>query len=114
MGQKHSKFTKVVPNFNREHYLFCGAGVVPIICNLVTGTQDWYGKNVKDDELDLEVPMKDIDASFIRDDKFVSILTADRKLRNYDVRGTHRRPVQDIALGVTPKCSMTRMRISAN
>lgn len=35
--------------------------------NLVTGAVDWYGKNVKNDELDLEVPMKDIDAAFIGD-----------------------------------------------
>lgn len=60
------------------------------------------------------MPMKDVDASFVREDKFINVLTADQKLRVYDVRGTHRRPVKDIALAVTPKSSMTRMKISSD
>jgi hypothetical protein len=67
---------------------------------------------VKNDELDLEVPIKDVDAAFIGDEKSIAILHADRKLRIYDVRGTHRRPVKDILLPTTEKAHMTRMKIA--
>lgn len=53
LGEKHNKFNCVAASNNRERYLFCGHGVVPVIANLATGTLDWYGKNVKNDELDL-------------------------------------------------------------
>ena len=58
----------------------------------------WHGKNVKHDELDLEVPINDISGQFIRNDQFISVLHASNKLRIYDVRGTHRRPVKDVGL----------------
>jgi hypothetical protein len=32
----------------------------------VSSVLDWYGKNVKNDELDLEVPIKDVDALFTK------------------------------------------------
>lgn len=95
-----------------DRFLFIGAGVVPIITNIITGVQDWYGKNVKNDFLDLEVPMRDIDAAFIKDNKWISVLTADRKIRLYDTRGTNRRPAKDIVLPVTEKSLMTRMVVS--
>lgn len=65
LGGKHDKFGCVAISKNRERYLFCGRDVVPQIANLCTGSLDWYGKNVKNDELDLQVPIKDIDAAFI-------------------------------------------------
>lgn len=112
IAQKHNKFTKGLCSSEDDRFLFIGAGVVPIITNIITGVQDWYGKNVKNDYLDLEVPMRDIDASFIKDNKWISVLTADRKIRLYDTRGTNRRPAKDIALPVTEKCLMTRMLVS--
>ena len=112
MAQKHNKFTKGMCSSEDDRFLFIGAGVVPIITNVITGVQDWYGKNVKNDYLDLEVPMRDIDAAFIKDNKWISVLTADRKLRLYDTRGTNRRPAKDVALSVTEKCLMTRMLVS--
>ncbi len=53
LGQKHDNFKAVTSNSARDHYLFCGYGVTPIIRNLETGFIDWYGKNVKNDYLDL-------------------------------------------------------------
>jgi hypothetical protein len=67
LGEKHSKFTYAAASSDRERFLFCGWGVVPIVCNLALGGLDWYGKNVKNDELDLQVPIKDVDAAFIGD-----------------------------------------------
>jgi hypothetical protein len=59
------------------------------------------------------VPIDDVDAAFIRDDKFHAILNANNKLRIYDIRGSNRRPCSDIALKGTLKSRMTCMEISS-
>jgi hypothetical protein len=53
LGYKHDNFKAVTSNSARDHYLFCGFGVPPIIHNLESGLIDWHGKNVKNDYLDL-------------------------------------------------------------
>ena len=72
----------------------------------------WKGKNVKKDQLDLEVPINDVAGRFINHDKFLAILNSNNKLRIYDIRGTHKRPVNDVQLKTTPKYAMTQMVVN--
>ena len=85
-----------------------------MIINKTNCLVSWRAKNVKHDELDLEVPIKDVAASFIADDKFLAILHAQNKLRIYDIRGTHRRPVNDVLLKTTHNSNLTRMVIDSD
>lgn len=58
------------------------------------------------------MPINDIGASFIREDKFLAILNANNKIRIYDIRGNNRRPSSDVSLKFTPKGVMTKLKIS--
>lgn len=108
-GEGPNKYVGSVMKKNGEEYLLYGKGIVPYIANLPNGVVSWKGKNVKHDELDLEVPIDDVDAAFIRDGKFHAILNATNKLRIYDIRGSNRRPCSDITLKGTLKSRMTCM-----
>lgn len=72
----------------------------------------WKGKNVKKDELDLEVPINDVAGKFVNQDKFLAILNSSNKLRIYDIRGTHKRPVKDVILKTNHKYNLTHMAIN--
>lgn len=102
-------YTGAALNHLETKCLLYGKGVVPSIIDLQYGTNAWKGKNVKHDELDLEVPIHDVGAYFFDKDKSVAVLNYDNKLRIYDVRGTHRRPVKDIAIKGAPRSKMTKM-----
>ena len=82
----------------------------PALINTQQSFTIWKGKNVKHDELDLEVPMNDIGACFLEGKDAVNILTADNQLRLYDFRGTKRRPISDVLIkGVAPRSKMTKL-----
>ena len=53
LARMDANFKVVTSNSARDRYLFCGYDVVPIISNIESGLTDWYGKNVKNDYLDL-------------------------------------------------------------
>jgi WD40 repeat protein len=55
--------------------------------------------------------MNDVGGCFFKQMAFAAILNFDNKLRIYDVRGTHRRPVQDIPLATAPRSKMTKLTI---
>ena len=71
----------------------------------------WRGKNVKHDELDLEVPIDDVGGAFFNASECMALLNSDNKLRVYDIRGTQRRPVQDIQLKAAPRSKMTKLTL---
>jgi hypothetical protein len=89
--------------------MFFGKGVVPQIVDKTHSIVSWKGKNVKHDELDLEVPINDVDGAFFKSNAFLSILNGNNQLRIYDVRGTQKRPINDIQLKMAPRSSMTKL-----
>ena len=81
-----------------------------MIVNYRSGVAIWKGKNVKNDELDLHVPMHDVGGSLSHNCKSANILTYSNKMRVYDVRGTHKRPVKEMEIkGVAPRSKMAKM-----
>ncbi len=52
-----------------------------------------------------------MDGTFFKEDKYLAILNGNNKLRIYDIRGTHRRPVKDIELKAAPRTNMTKMAL---
>ena len=44
----------------------------------------------------------------------MAVLNYDNKLRIYDVRGTHRRPVKDIPIKGAPRSKMTKMIVDTD
>ena len=90
----HTGYVGVDWAIHDESYLFYGKGVVPRVGCIDTCLLSWWGKNVRHDELDLQVPINDVDGKFINDDKGIAVINASNGIRIYDVRGTHRRPVQ--------------------
>lgn len=56
------------------------------------GIISWKAKNVKNDELDLQVPIDDVDCcSYKGSDKLI-VANADNKIRIYDIRGQRKKP----------------------
>lgn len=55
-----------------------------------------------------------MDGAFFRNGAFLSILNYNNKLRIYDVRGTHRRPVNDIDLKAAPRTNMVKLAVDSN
>jgi hypothetical protein len=81
-----------------------------MIKNYTDGLIYWKGKNVKNDELDLEVPMDDVGGIIGNNGCGVTIMTRSNKMRIYDVRGTHKRPVKENCIkGLAPRSSMVKM-----
>ncbi len=58
------------------------------------------------------MPIYDVAGKFINQDKFLAILNANNKLRIYDIRGTHKRPIKDYGIKTTSKTNLTCMKIS--
>jgi hypothetical protein len=85
---------------------------LPTIVDIGEGSLLWKAKNMKHDELDLAIPVDDVDASYLSGDKNFAILSSKRKIRIYDIRGTNKRPSIDIELNFTSKSNMTKMKIS--
>ena len=83
--------------------------MVPQIVDKVSGLTVWKGKNVKHDELDLEVPINDVGGTLYNQDKSMAILTSNNTLRLYDVRGTNKRPIREIQLKAAPRSKMTKL-----
>lgn len=67
-----------------------------MIVNYRSGVTIWKGKNVKNDYLDLHVPMHDVGGALSHNCQFANILTHSNQMRVYDVRGTHKRPVKEM------------------
>ena len=84
--------------------------MAPIVIDTILQSAIWRGKNVKNDELDLQVPMHDVGACFSQKGQFINVLTYENKLRVYDIRGTQRRPVKDDEIkGVAPRSKMSKL-----
>lgn len=113
-GEQGSKssYKKSVQKGNHCEYLFFGRGVLPFVYNVENSVVSWKGKNVKHDELDLEVPISDVDGAFLKEKRLV-VLNSTGKVRVYDIRGTNRRPYLDVQVKTDePKSPMTRMLVS--
>lgn len=74
-----------------------GKDVLPFVYDMNKVVVSWRGKNVPNDELDLKVPINDVDAFFFNS-KNVACANNDYKVRLYDVRGNKTKPYQDIHL----------------
>lgn len=113
-GDKHSNngYKKSVTNEDKKLFLLVGKNSLPFIYSMENTLVSWKGKNVKHDELDLEVPINDVDAAFLKGDKHLAILNANNRIRLYDIRGTNKRPNQDHSLKTDPRSQMTRMAVS--
>jgi WD40 repeat protein len=81
--------------------------------NLVT----WNGKNVPNDELDLRVPINDVDATFFKNRNCLACAHASNKVRVYDVRTNKQRPSSDFHLKldkVYNKSYLTKIIVNPN
>lgn len=58
----------------------------------------WNAKNVPNDDLDLRVPVNDVDATFFKGGKQLACAHAHNKVRVYDVRTNKQKPSADYHL----------------
>ncbi len=75
----------------------------------------WSGKNVPNDELDLRVPINDVDATFFKNKSSLACANADSKIRVYDVRTNRQRASADYQLKlekVYTRANLTRIIVS--
>jgi hypothetical protein len=70
----------------------------------------WKGKNVKADELRLQVPMHDLDADFGDNGNTLVCCNAYAKIRNYDLREDRKKPTIDFTMPVD-KSPLSRIKI---
>lgn len=75
----------------------------------------WNGKNVPNDELDLRVPINDVDATFFKNKSCLACANNDSKVRVYDVRTNRQKPSADYHLKlekVYTKMNLTKIIVS--
>lgn len=70
-----------------------GSKIPPIVIDLNKEMISWKAKNVANDELELKVPIGDVDGVFYNNCNNVAVLHKDRKLRLYDIKKGQRRPI---------------------
>ena len=87
-----------------------GRGVLPFTFDYNVSTCTWKGKNVPNDELDLEVPIDDTDGIFTTPNT-LALAHAFQKVRLYDVRGQRRKPTLDAHLPIE-KVKLTNIEMS--
>ncbi|CAD8057103.1 unnamed protein product [Paramecium primaurelia] len=81
-------------------------GVSPSIFNLKQKKLQWQSRNVKNDELDLQVKMHDYDGLFL-DDYSVGVITTHQTLRIYSILQQKSQPVSENSL----KHSKTKIKL---
>lgn len=69
----------------------------------------WKGKNVSNDELDLEVPIDDVDCTFFNNHNQLAIANANDMIRIFDIRSKRKKPLFDHHLKLNDN---TKSRIS--
>jgi hypothetical protein len=94
------EYTRVSMSSDLENLevAFVGHGVLPIVYSLIKRSIVWQGRNVSNDELDLEVPIDDVECCFIKKNYHLVVAHAGNKIRVYDVRGRRRKPIVDAEL----------------
>lgn len=75
-----------------------GKEVLPFLYDSNKKVISWNGKNVPNDELDLRVPINDVDAVFFKNKSLLACAHADNKIRVYDVRTNRQKPSADYHL----------------
>lgn len=86
---------------------FVGRGVLPFVYSFGDKNIIWKGKNVTNDELDLEVPANDVDLLFMHQNYHLVAAHAHNKIRVYDVRSRRRKPITDVTLNEIIKAEKT-------
>lgn len=71
---------------------------MPFLFNFDKNLITWNGKNVPNDELDLKVPINDVDATFFKNKACLACANNDSKVRVYDVRSNKQKPSADYHL----------------
>ena len=77
---------------NNAYYTFVGFDVTPSIIDITKQSLFWSGKNVTNDYLDLQVPIRDVDVLGNKSYNELLVLHEDRKLRIYDIRKQQKKP----------------------
>ena len=75
-----------------------GKEVLPFLYDSNKSLVTWTGKNVPNDELDLKVPVNDVDATFFKNGSSLACAHALNKVRVYDVRTNKQKPSSDFHL----------------
>ena len=81
--------------YKLQEYCMVGKSLPPVIVDLEREVVSWSAKNVPNDELELKVPIFDIDGLFYNEGNNLAVLHKDRKLRLYDIKKGQRRPIVD-------------------
>lgn len=79
---------------NQELLGFAYHGCPPNIFNISSQKLHWTARNVKNDELDLQVKMKDFHCYFL-DDYSLGVLTVHLTLRIYDIQTAKSQPIAE-------------------
>lgn len=80
--------------FSKIAFVF--KGMNPLVIDLDKSKTTWKAKNVKNDFLDLKVPIYDMDCEFYDKGRFLFTCTAYRKIRLYDTSVNNSQPLLDI------------------
>jgi len=80
--------------YDNSRLVVLSQGTNPQIFDLNEKKAFWKGKNVKNDYLDLTVPIHDLDCAFKSENEFY-VSTAYHKIRLYDIRTKNCKPVID-------------------
>ncbi|KAL4469828.1 hypothetical protein ABPG72_013571 [Tetrahymena utriculariae] len=82
---------------DKKSLLVLAKDINPQIYDLETKKQIWKARNVKNDWLDLKVPIYDVDGAFFRDNsQNIYTINAYKKMRIYDLRQNNSQPTKDI------------------
>lgn len=81
--------------YKPHEYCMIGRSIPPVIVDLAMEVVSWSAKNVPNDELELKVPVFDVDGLCYNEGNNLAALHKDRKLRLYDVKKGQRRPILD-------------------
>lgn len=97
--------------YEAHQYCMIGKSLPPVLIDIDKEVVVWRGKNVPHDELDLKVPIHDIDGLFFNEGNSLAICHKDRKIRLYDVKKGQKRPTLDKQYS-EEKTNFTKMNIS--